>query len=124
LLFSLIRWLQTGEFSLVKTGARMNPQLNLFSYPAQAGYKAPGPSREAAEAIEATGKAETLRQKVMALFQSGFTGTAHEVADRLGENFMATSPRISELKLRGLLTETGERRKNPGGRLASVWRIA
>jgi len=102
----------------------MNPQLNLFSYPAQAGYKAPGTSMEAAEAIEATGKAETLRQKVLALFQSGFQGSAHEVADRLGENFMATSPRISELKLRGLITETGERRKNPGGRYASVWRLA
>ena len=102
----------------------MNPQLNLFSYPAQAGYKAPGTSMEAAEAIEATGKAETLRQKVLALFQSGIEATADECAARLNEDRLAIRPRLSELRVRGLITETGERRKNPGGRMASVWRIA
>jgi len=80
-------------------------------YPNEAGFKEDTTSREAAQAIETSGRAATLRENVLELYKSGFEGTADEVAQALDENILSVRPRVSELKTRGLIHPTGERRR-------------
>jgi predicted ArsR family transcriptional regulator len=93
-----------------------------MQYPLFAGFKEQTTSREAANAIEASGKAQTLREKVEAFFATGRTGTADEVAAWLGESPFSLRPRISELYQLGLIERTGERRKSSVGRSSHVYR--
>jgi predicted ArsR family transcriptional regulator len=100
-------------------------QADLFSYPYTAGYKEPTTSRENAERIEKSGKAETLRQRVLSCFQaSGAIATADEIAAFLGEHILAIRPRLSELRAKGLIEPTGERRQSSCGGTAHVWKAA
>lgn len=108
--------------------AHMSQQLDLLTYPAQPGYKAPGPSREAAEAVKPT--AATLRKKCLALlhkhqFASLSHGglTADEVARVLDESILSIRPRIAELKEMGFVEDSGARRPNASGKRATVWRV-
>lgn len=108
------------------------PGLPLFDqppprYPQTAGFKSPTTSREAAEGIEASGKAGKLRRDLLALYRSGFTGTADEAAHALGLpdiDILSARPRCSELKARKLLARTGIRRPMDGGRMGHVLRLA
>lgn len=47
--------------------------------------------------------------------------TADETAAQVGRDKMAIRPRFSELKAKGLIRDTGERRKNASGKRAAVW---
>lgn len=78
-------------------------------YPTIAGYKRTGTSSEAAHKVEASGRAEVLRNRV--LYALRRAQTAKEVAELLGEEITSIRPRISELKERNLVEETGERSK-------------
>lgn len=100
----------------------MTTQLSLLDYPLQAGFKENTTSRENAERIEATGRAQTLRERVLAFFNSGNQATADEVAVILKQQFRAIQPRLSELRARGQIEPTGERRVGSGGGTANVWR--
>lgn len=106
----------------------MTHGLPLFSYdpryPARAGFKEATTSRDAADAIEAAGRAARLRNAVFSLYRSGFTGTADEAAHQLAEDILSIRPRVAELHKQGLLEPTGERRKADGGRAAHCWRFA
>jgi hypothetical protein len=93
------------------------------SYPRRAGAKAAGTSREAADRIEAKGRAATLRSAVLGAFELGWQGTADELAFRLGESVLSVRPRVTELGKQGLLEQTGERHRNQSGASASVWRL-
>lgn len=99
-------------------------QFHLLRYPTVAGSKENTTSREAAEAIEAEGRAAHLREKVRQWFADGNVGTADECAEALNENILSIRPRVSELRLRGFLIETGERRPSSSGRSSHVWRKA
>lgn len=95
-------------------------QLDLLTYPNSPGFKVPGTSQEAAEAVKPT--AATLRAECLrALWMHA--ATADEVATYLGESVLSVRPRIAELHALRLIEKTGERRKNASGMSATVWRV-
>lgn len=96
---------------------------NLFTYPLTAGAKEETTSRDAAEAIESTGRAGTLRDKVFRLFLKGYQATADEVASVLDEQPFTIRPRITELFKTGVIERTGQRRISAGGRPGHVYRL-
>lgn len=91
-------------------------------YPDAPGFKAPGPSEQAAEQIAPS--AMLLRAAVLKKFEDHYPQgrTADEVAGELRQSILSVRPRVSELKRGGLLIDTGERRKNESGMTATVWR--
>jgi hypothetical protein len=94
-----------------------------MSYPNSPGFKAPGPSQQAARAM--SGTAKTLRARVLECFRDAPNGlTADQVATQLGETVLATRPRCSELYQLGEIPPTPERRANTSGLLATVWTLA
>lgn len=95
-----------------------------MKYPQAAGFKEETTSREAAEKIETSGRAGTLRARVKDCFDMGAHCTADEIADCIGESPLAVRPRLSELRAGGYITTTGERRRSSIGRNAHVWRKA
>lgn len=104
---------------------RMTTQLNMdFTapprYPERAGWKEPDTARAAADAIEATGRAATLRDAVLAIYARGGRHTADEVAELLNEDILSIRPRVSELSKQHRLVDTGVRRLNARGRNAKV----
>lgn len=94
------------------------------SYPRHAGWKDQTTSKDAAIAIEKTGRAATLREDVLAYYRTGAEATADEVADAMKESPLSIRPRVAELKAAGLLIETGIRRKSSTGRSSHVWKAA
>jgi len=105
-------------------------------YPRQAGWKEGDTSKSAAEAIEGSGRARTLRsavkytlltqQNMCQWINAEFAGagmTADEIAAELGESPFSIRPRITELRKQGLIEPTGERRKSSNGRMSHVWRL-
>lgn len=78
-------------------------------YPTIAGYKRTGTSQDAANTIESSGRAQLLRNRV--LYALRRAQTAKEVAELLGEEITSIRPRLTELKARNLIEETGERSK-------------
>lgn len=95
----------------------------MSTYPEIAGAKEETTSRAAATAIEASGRAWTLRKLARAMFELGWEGTADELAERLVQAPLAVRPRVSELRKLGLIEPTGERRRSlAGGASSHVWR--
>jgi hypothetical protein len=57
-----------------------------------------------------------------AIREAGWLGhTADELAERLGMDRWSIQPRTSELKRKGLVRDSGQRRPNATGKLAIVW---
>ncbi len=57
-----------------------------------------------------------------AILAAGLGGlTALETASATGFDRLSIQPRISELRRKGLVTASGERRRNPSGKTATVW---
>lgn len=81
---------------------------DLFSYPFIAGAKTGTTSLEAAIMIEKTGRAEVLRKRVYEALK--FPMTAKECACEIGQDINSVRPRITELKARCFIKETGGRR--------------
>jgi hypothetical protein len=82
-------------------------------------------SREAAEHVQRT--LNVRQARVLRLIRdAGAEGrAAFEVADACGGPFHVWAPRVTELKLAGLIVPTARRRENPAtGRKATVWRAA
>lgn len=97
---------------------------DLFSrYPNRAGFKEPTTSKDAADRLEAKGRASKLRAAVLGAFELGWTGTADELAHRLGESILSIRPRVSELHRQGLIVRTGIRHRNDSGASAHVWQL-
>lgn len=97
---------------------------DLLTYPHKAGAKEETTSRAAAIAIESSGRAANLRERVKAFFEGGGQGTADEVSVAIGEAYEAVQPRISELRAQGAVEPSGIRRRGHGGRMGHVWRAA
>jgi hypothetical protein len=88
-------------------------------YPDQPGHqRGSRTSLEAAQAIAPA--APTLRERCLDILKLG-NCTADEVADKLEASILSVRPRIAELKSRGLVFDTGNRRKNASGVNAVVW---
>jgi predicted ArsR family transcriptional regulator len=97
-------------------------QPDLLDYPARPGYRDRGTSIAAARRVARD--AATLREKVLAEIRSSSTTsglTADEVAARLALSPFSIRPRVTELMHRGLIVDSGLRRKNASGRSAIVW---
>jgi hypothetical protein len=92
------------------------------SYPVQPGYKAHGPSKDAATAI--AGVAVTLRDQVREVIVNCPNGvTTDEIAHKLNRSVLSVRPRVSELHRQGEIRQTGARGTNESGMSASVWVI-
>lgn len=92
-------------------------------YPDAPGFKAHGPSEQAARVI--AGTAKNLRAKVLQAIVDAPNGlTADEVATRLNKSILSVRPRVSELRRTGEIRQTDKRGKNDSGMSASVWIVA
>lgn len=90
----------------------------MSDYPDRPGWKEDGTSREAAEAM--AGRAGTLRAAVYNFICRNPRHTADEIAEALGESVLAVRPRVSELRVAGLITNDG-RGRNASGNSAHLW---
>lgn len=79
-------------------------------------------SNDAYQAIAS--EAATLRKACIDQLQQHGPMTADEIADRIGRGILAIRPRVSELRKKNHVIDTGERRTNLSGRTAAVWRLA
>ena len=92
------------------------------NYPNTPGYKAEGPSQEAAQTIAPTAK--SLRAAVLrTMIQTSHGLTADQIATELSRSILSIRPRVAELHRQGVIRPTGERRKNESGLSATVWTI-
>lgn len=92
------------------------------AYPDLPGFKDPDTSRLAAARIASA--APVLQEQCLHALK-GHTpagATADEIADEIGRSILSIRPRFSELLRRGLIRDTGVRRKNQSGCTAKVWR--
>ena len=89
-------------------------------YPHAPGHRRVPTSVEAAAEIGP--RASNLRAGVLEVLRRG-PATAHEAAEAMGESSLAVAPRLSELRVLGLVADSGGRRVNRSGRRAIVWRI-
>ncbi|MBB5045939.1 hypothetical protein HNR60_000674 [Rhodopseudomonas rhenobacensis] len=92
-------------------------------YPDAPGFKALGPSQDAAVAIAP--RAPRIRAVVFEEIAKHPAGvTADEIAAALGMSVLTVRPRVSELRRLGEISATGDRRCNASGMTASTWRVA
>jgi len=92
-----------------------------MNYPGNAGYKERTTSKEAAEQMDT--RVALLRTRCCHLLMYG-DYTADELAHLMGESILSIRPRISELKAKQLVFDTGVRRKNQSGKSAIVWALS
>lgn len=93
------------------------------TYPSSPGYKnkdKAGPSRKAALSIKPF--ALNLREKCFRAI-SQIPMTADEVAGAIEKSILSVRPRIAELSKLGKIEDSGKRRANESGKVATVWRI-
>ena len=89
-------------------------------YPNSPGYQATDTSKDAASSMEDT--AGTLRAQAYKAIKFSRGGlTADEVAMQLGKSVLAIRPRVTELKMKGVIVDSGLRRQNHTGRNAAVF---
>lgn len=84
------------------------------------GSTQPSTQEAAGDTPERMGRLQRLsRNAIRAAAQEGLT--AHETSLATGFDRSAIQPRISELRRRGLVIASGQRRRNPSGKTATVW---
>ncbi len=92
-------------------------QGDLFSYRYPAAQDT-DTSRAAAGSMEDC--AATLRGQCLAALETRNL-TADEIAAAINETVLAIRPRVTELRMQGLVFDSGLRRPNESGRKAIVW---
>lgn len=90
-------------------------------YPDAAGHRGTDTSIAAADAI--TPRLGRLqRMAAAAIFDAGALGlTADELAGALDLDRASVQPRTSELRRKGVIADSGQRRRNRSGKMAIVW---
>ncbi|RIK96984.1 MAG: hypothetical protein DCC74_09015 [Proteobacteria bacterium] len=89
-------------------------------YPDAPGFKASGPSEDAADAIAP--RAPRIRDSVLGVIANATAPvTADEVAAALGMSILTVRPRVSELHRMGEIRRANDRRCNSSGMTASTW---
>jgi hypothetical protein len=93
-----------------------------MSYPMTPGWKARGPSSEAARTIAR--HATTLRIRAYSLLRDRYPAaySADQIAESLGETILSIRPRVSELNRSGEIEAAEGRRRNQSGMSAHCWR--
>lgn len=96
----------------------------MSTYPDAPGHRNVETSIAAAEALAPKlGRLQRLARH--AIRDAGATGlTADELATRLEMDRWSVQPRTTELKRKGLIRDSGQRRPNRTGKLAIVWIVA
>lgn len=96
----------------------------MSAYPDAPGHRNVETSIAAAQAFAPKlGRLQRLAQG--AISDAGPNGlTADELAARLNMDRWSVQPRTSELKRKGLIRDSGQRRLNCTGKLAIVWVVA
>lgn len=93
----------------------------MSTYPDAPGHRNVDTSIAAAVAL-APGLGRLQRMALDAIRKAGSPGlTADELAERLGLDRWSIQPRTSELRRKGLIRDSGQRRPNSTGKLAIVW---
>lgn len=85
-------------------------QLDLFVDTRRASYEAIKP------------KEGTLKAKCLQALKMFGPKTADEIALILGESILSIRPRIADLAKQLVIVDTGIRRENDSGKLATVWK--
>ena len=97
--------------------------MDMDQYPNTPGFKASGPSQEAAQTIAPTAK--SLRAAVLrTMMQTSHDMTADQIAAELNRSVLSIRPRVAELHRQGVIQPNGERRKNESGMFATVWTVS
>ncbi len=93
----------------------------MSTYPNAPGHRGVDTSIAASEAlIPKLGRLQNMA--LCAIKEAGWLGrTADELAARLEMDRYSIQPRTSELKRKGLIRDSGQRRPNSSGKLAIVW---
>lgn len=92
---------------------------DLFTYPNAPGARDRDTSRAAA--AEIAQEVPQLRARALAVLERSNGLTADEVAGRLGLSILSIRPRVTELARLGKVRDSGQRRPNASGRMATVW---
>lgn len=92
-------------------------------YPKAPGFKERGGTSEQAAREIGAGQAKALRDVVLNVIRHR-PRTADEVAAALEMSVLTIRPRLSELRAKGKIEPSGERRPNASGKQATVWRAA
>lgn len=93
----------------------------MSTYPNAPGHRGVETSIAASEAI-APKLGRLQRMALAAIREADWSGhTADELADQLSMDRYSIQPRTSELKRKGLIRDSGQRRPNSSGKLAIVW---
>ena len=96
----------------------------MSTYPDAPGHRNVDTSIAAAEAL-APKLGRLQRMAEDAIRDAGWLGlTADELAVRLNMDRWSIQPRTSELKRKGLIRDSGQRRPNCTGKKAIVWTVA
>jgi hypothetical protein len=92
-----------------------------MSYPDFPGYKPTDTSRAAAKSISGhLGRLQVM--SFAAIHLAGRNGlTTDELAATLGMSRASVQPRTSELRRKGRIIDSGQRRRNGSGKSAIVW---
>ncbi|WP_271557813.1 hypothetical protein [Bradyrhizobium sp. CCBAU 45394] len=94
-----------------------------IGYPDAPGFKAHGPSEDAATMMAAT--ARSLRERVLATIAASAAGlTADEVAAQLNKSILSVRPRVAELHRQGEIRPAVNRGTNASGMTASIWVVS
>ena len=93
----------------------------MSAYPAAPGHRGVETSVAARDTL-APKLGRLQRMAETAIREAGWLGlTADELATRLELDRWSIQPRTSELKRKGLIRDSGQRRSNATGKLAIVW---
>ena len=93
----------------------------MSTYPDATGHRCVETSIAAADAL-APKLGRLQRMAECAIRDAGWLGlTADELSARLGMDRWSIQPRTSELKRKGLIEDSGQRRPNCTGKAAIVW---
>ena len=93
----------------------------MSAYPNAPGHRNVETSIAAADAL-APKLGRLQRMAETAIRDAGWLGlTADELAARLNMDRWSIQPRTSELKRKGLIRDSGQRRRNTTGKMAIVW---
>lgn len=92
-----------------------------LQYPYRAGYKARSTSKEAADKINMRYPRQSFMVEDLLKFGQLNNYTADEVAEETKQNIISVRARISELATRGVIEDSGERRKNKNNRNVIAW---
>ncbi|MGC2234280.1 MAG: hypothetical protein WBA09_22455 [Candidatus Acidiferrum sp.] len=100
----------------------MSTQASLFDNPetGRARRRDPDTSKRAARSVDAT----PLQRMVLSLLNQHSAGlTTHQLAEFMDIDLVTVSPRIAPLVRRGLVCDSGQRRKGESGRMSIVWKV-